>query len=57
MFWNQAGAKAAKIICVLCPIQDVEVAPGNPNQFWSASEDGTIREYDKRCRCKTLILC
>jgi hypothetical protein len=31
--------------------QDVEVAPGNPNQFWSASEDGSIREYDKRCTC------
>ena len=47
-------------ICITCIVesltslshlQDVEVAPGNPNQFWSASEDGSIREYDKRCTC------
>ena len=23
----------------------------NPNLFWSASEDGTVRQFDKRCRC------
>ncbi len=26
----------------------------NPNLFWSASEDGTVRQFDKRCRCRVL---
>ena len=26
----------------------------NPNLFWSASEDGTVRQFDKRCRCCAL---
>jgi len=29
-------------------IKAVETAPGDPNQFWSASEDGTVRQFDKR---------
>ena len=28
--------------------QDVEVEPGNPYLFWSAGEDGTIRQFDAR---------
>ncbi len=31
--------------------QAVETVPGNPNQFWSASEDGSVRQFDKRLRC------
>lgn len=31
-------------------IKAVESAPGDPNCFWSASEDGTVRQYDKRIR-------
>jgi hypothetical protein len=30
--------------------QDVEVEPHNPHLFWSASEDGTVRQFDVRCR-------
>lgn len=30
------------------PLQDVEVEPGNPHLFWSASEDGCVRQYDAR---------
>lgn len=26
----------------------VEVEPGNPHMFWSASEDGTVRQFDTR---------
>src|SRR5690242_8147278 len=26
----------------------VDVEPGNPNLFWSASEDGSIRQFDLR---------
>jgi hypothetical protein len=28
--------------------QDVKVAPGDPYLFWSASEDGTVRQFDTR---------
>ena len=28
----------------------------NPNLFWSASEDGTVRQFDKRCRCQNYCL-
>lgn len=28
--------------------QDVEVAPGDPNIFWSAGEDGMVRQFDRR---------
>ncbi len=28
--------------------QDVEVEPGNPHMFWSASEDGYLRQHDIR---------
>lgn len=31
-----------------CLTQGVEVEPGNPNLFWSAAEDGTVRQYDAR---------
>jgi hypothetical protein len=26
----------------------VEVEPNNPHLFWSAAEDGTVRQYDTR---------
>lgn len=32
----------------LVPTQGIEVEPGNPNLFWSAAEDGTVRQYDNR---------
>ena len=32
-------------------LQCVEVEPGNPHLFWSASEDGTVRQFDTRMRC------
>lgn len=28
--------------------QGVEVEAGNPHLFWSAAEDGTVRQYDVR---------
>ena len=31
-------------------VQDVEVEPLNPHNFWSASEDGTVRQFDHRQR-------
>ena len=31
-------------------VKDVEVEPGNPYNFWSAGEDGTVREYDVRSK-------
>jgi hypothetical protein len=31
------------------PAQEVEVAPGEPHLFWSAAEDGQVRQYDTRC--------
>lgn len=31
-------------------LQCVEVEPGNPHLFWSASEDGTVRQFDTRLR-------
>jgi len=30
-------------------VKDVEVEPNNPFLFWSASEDGTVRQFDTRC--------
>ena len=36
-------------------MQAVEVEPHNPNMFWSASEDGTVRQFDKRCRCGYIV--
>lgn len=33
----------------LCqPVQDVTVEPLNPHLFWSAAEDGTVRQFDTR---------
>ena len=29
-------------------MQAVEVEPSNPHVFWSAAEDGTVRQYDTR---------
>ncbi|WPT13229.1 WD and tetratricopeptide repeats protein 1 [Picochlorum sp. SENEW3] len=29
-------------------VKDVEVSQADPNMFWSASEDGTVRQYDYR---------
>ena len=29
-------------------VQGVEVEPNNPHLFWSAAEDGTVRQYDLR---------
>ena len=29
-------------------LQGVEVEPSNPHVFWSAAEDGTVRQYDAR---------
>lgn len=29
-------------------LQGVEVEPNNPHVFWSAAEDGTVRQYDTR---------
>lgn len=29
-------------------VQSVDVEPGNPHMFWSASEDGTVRQTDLR---------
>lgn len=29
-------------------MQGVEVEPNNPHVFWSAAEDGTVRQYDTR---------
>ncbi|GBF94894.1 hypothetical protein Rsub_08137 [Raphidocelis subcapitata] len=29
-------------------VKDVKVAPGEPHLFWSASEDGTVRQFDTR---------
>ena len=31
-------------------VKDVKVDPSNAHLFWSVSEDGNIRQYDKRCR-------
>ncbi|KAK9827817.1 hypothetical protein WJX74_003555 [Apatococcus lobatus] len=31
-------------------VKDVEVEPQNPHLFWSASEDGQVRQYDTRCQ-------
>ena len=28
--------------------QGVEIEPNNPHIFWSAAEDGTVRQYDTR---------
>ena len=36
--------------------QAVEVEPLNPNLFWSAAEDGTVRQFDKRLRYASLGL-
>ena len=30
--------------------QGVEVAPRDPNMFWSVAEDGDVRQFDTRCR-------
>ena len=30
-------------------VKGVEVEPLNPHNFWSASEDGTVRQHDTRC--------
>lgn len=35
------------------PLQDVKVEPMNPHNFWSAGEDGMVRQFDTRCRCGT----
>jgi hypothetical protein len=32
----------------LTPLQDVKVAAGCPHLFWSAGEDGYVRQYDSR---------
>jgi hypothetical protein len=34
---------------LLTAVQEVEVAPGDPHLFWSAAEDGQVRQYDTRC--------
>jgi hypothetical protein len=35
--------------CVLLSIlQEVEVCPQDPHMFWSAGEDGMIKQYDTR---------
>ena len=28
----------------------MEVAPRDPNMFWSVAEDGDVRQFDTRCR-------
>ncbi|KAK9863498.1 hypothetical protein WJX84_002533 [Apatococcus fuscideae] len=35
--------------CHKARVKDVEVEPQNPHLFWSASEDGFVRQYDIRC--------
>eukprot|EP00877_Chromochloris_zofingiensis_P010684 jgi/Chrzof1/586/Cz01g21100.t1 len=34
--------------CHKSRVKDVEVAPGDPNIFWSAGEDGMVRQFDRR---------
>jgi len=29
-------------------MQTVDIEPGNPSMFWSASEDGSVRQFDLR---------
>lgn len=38
-------------------VQCVEVEPGNPHLFWSASEDGTVRQFDTRMRWVAALAC
>ena len=46
------GWSVPSALCAMSALQQaVEVEPMNPNLFWSASEDGTVRQFDKRCRC------
>jgi hypothetical protein len=34
--------------CLPACLQDVAVEPLNPHLFWSAAEDGTVRQFDTR---------
>ena len=39
------------LLTVPCPspaLQDVAVEPLNPHLFWSAAEDGAVRQFDTR---------
>ena len=46
LFWGQLGRIAANAGMIV--VQGVEVEPNNPHLFWSAAEDGTVRQYDTR---------
>ncbi|KAK9823623.1 hypothetical protein WJX72_004300 [[Myrmecia] bisecta] len=35
--------------CHTSRVKAVEVEPSNPHMFWSAAEDGTVRQFDLRC--------
>ena len=35
-------------------VKRLEIEPGSPNVWFTASEDGTVREFDRRVRGKGL---
>mmetsp|Transcript_4466 Transcript_4466/g.10812 ORF Transcript_4466/g.10812 Transcript_4466/m.10812 type:complete len:654 (-) Transcript_4466:616-2577(-) len=44
-----APCSTKSFACHRSRVKDVEVQPHNPHMFWSASEDGTVRQFDTRC--------
>jgi hypothetical protein len=40
--------KEPNLICPHLCLQDVAVEPLNPHLFWSAAEDGAVRQFDTR---------
>jgi len=44
-----ADSSTKSFACHRGRVKDVEVEPHNPHLFWSASEDGTVRQFDVRC--------
>lgn len=45
---NSIPAQTAVFHCHRGRVKQVEVHPDEPNLFWSASEDGTVRQFDIR---------
>ena len=53
---DRLRARPCCACCACCTGQSVEVEPGNPHLFWSASEDGTVRQFDTRMRSAAWLL-
>lgn len=47
---HTANARTTVYSCHEGRVKDVEVEPGNAHMFWSAGEDGYVRQFDTRCQ-------